>query len=68
VLQEFSTLDRDKPGDPADYMRNVDRLAALFKARNPAVDIRLAATWTRADQTLQIRRSLVRQAGNGDGR
>ncbi|MGH6696016.1 DUF4886 domain-containing protein [Sphingopyxis sp.] len=50
VLQEFSTLDRDKPGDPADYMRNVDRLAALFKARNPAVDIRLAATWTRADQ------------------
>ncbi|MGR4892656.1 DUF4886 domain-containing protein [Sphingopyxis sp. LARHCG72] len=51
VLQEFSTLDRDKPGDPANYMRNVDRLAALFKARNPAVDIRLASTWTRADQT-----------------
>lgn len=50
VLQEFSTLDREKPGDPADYMRNVDRLASLFKARNPAVDIRLAATWTRADQ------------------
>ncbi|MBJ7498729.1 MAG: DUF4886 domain-containing protein [Sphingopyxis sp.] len=51
VLQEFSTLDRAKPGDPTDYMRNIDRLAALFKARNPAVDIRLAATWTRADQT-----------------
>ena len=51
VLQEFSTLDREKPGDPANYMHNVDRLAALFKARNPAVDIRLAATWTRADQT-----------------
>ena len=50
VLQEFSTLDRAKPGDPADYMRNVGRLAALFKARNPAVDIRLAAAWTRADQ------------------
>lgn len=51
VLQEFSTLDRDKPGNPANYMHNVDRLAALFKARNPAVDIRLASTWTRADQT-----------------
>jgi hypothetical protein len=51
VLQEFSTLDRSKPGDPADYRRNVDRLVALFKARNPAVDIRLASTWTRADQT-----------------
>ena len=50
VLQEFSTLDRAKSGDPADYMRNVGRLAALFKARNPAVDIRLAAAWTRADQ------------------
>jgi hypothetical protein len=51
VLQEFSTLDRAKPGDPADYMRNVGRLTALFKARNPAVDIRLASTWTRADET-----------------
>lgn len=51
VLQEFSTLDRDKPGDPANYLRNVGRLVSLFKARNPAVDIRLAATWTRADQT-----------------
>lgn len=50
VLQEFSTLDREKPGDPADYMRNVGRLASLFRARNPAVDIRLAATWSRADQ------------------
>ncbi|AJA08177.1 hypothetical protein SKP52_06260 [Sphingopyxis fribergensis] len=50
VLQEFSTLDRAKPGDPSDYMRNVGRLASLFKARNPAVDIRLAATWSRADQ------------------
>ncbi|WP_247594826.1 DUF4886 domain-containing protein [Sphingopyxis sp. PAMC25046] len=50
VLQEYSTLDRERPGDPADYIRNVGRLAALFKARNPAVDIRLAATWSRADQ------------------
>lgn len=51
VLQELSTLDRARPGDPANYLRDVARLTALFKARNPAVDIRLAATWTRADQT-----------------
>lgn len=51
VLQEFSTLDRKRPGDPADYLANVGRLAALFRARNPAVDIRLVAAWTRADQT-----------------
>ncbi len=53
VLQEFSTLDRDKPGDPGKYMRDVDRLATFFRKRNPAVDIRLASTWTRADQTYQ---------------
>jgi len=51
VLQEYSTLSREKPGDPADYLVNVTRLAKLFTARNPAVDIRLAATWSRADQT-----------------
>src|SRR3546814_19813774 len=51
VRQELSTLDRAKPGDPTHYLRDVERLAALFKARNPAVDISLVATWTRADQT-----------------
>lgn len=51
VLQEFSTLDRERPGDAGNYLRDVGRLASLFKARNPAVDIRLASTWTRADQT-----------------
>ncbi len=51
VLQEFSTLNRDRPGDPGNYRRDVDRLTRLFKARNPAVDIRLMASWTRADQT-----------------
>lgn len=51
VLQELSTLDRARPGDPANYLRDVARLSALFKARNPAVDIRLASTWTRADET-----------------
>ena len=53
VLQSFSTLDRDKPGDPtllADYTR---RWADTFAARNPAVDIRMTATWSRADLTFQ---------------
>ena len=51
VLQELSVLNRAKPGDTAHYLRDVARLTSLFKARNPAVDIRLVATWTRADQT-----------------
>jgi hypothetical protein len=51
VLQDLSVLNREKPGDTAHYLRDVARLTSLFKARNPAVDIRLVATWTRADQT-----------------
>jgi len=50
VLQELSVLNRDKPGDTAHYLRDVARLTSLFRARNPAVDIRLVAAWTRADQ------------------
>lgn len=51
VLQSFSTLDKASPGDPAlltDYTR---RLAETLHGRNPAVDIRLNATWSRADLT-----------------
>lgn len=51
VLQELSTLDRARPGDPTSYFRDVARLSSLFNARNPAVEIQLMATWTRADQT-----------------
>lgn len=53
VLQELSTLDRARPGDPGKYLSDVARLSALFTAQNPAVDIRLASTWTRADETYQ---------------
>uniref|UniRef100_UPI0035CC8AC1 DUF4886 domain-containing protein n=1 Tax=uncultured Sphingomonas sp. TaxID=158754 RepID=UPI0035CC8AC1 len=51
VLQELSTLDRDRPGDASGYLRDVPRLASLFRGYNPAVQIELMATWTRADET-----------------
>lgn len=51
VLQELSTFTRARPGDPTDYYRDVSRLTSMLKARNPVVDVRLMATWTRADQT-----------------
>ncbi|WP_426261368.1 PEP-CTERM sorting domain-containing protein [Sphingomonas sp. DC1100-1] len=51
VLQEYSTLDRDRPGDPAAYIRAVGLLGTLFRARNPAVRVHLTATWSRADLT-----------------
>ena len=53
VLQELSTLDRDRPGDPTAYIADVGRLTRLFKARNPSVAVQLMATWTRADETYQ---------------
>ncbi|EZP55574.1 hypothetical protein BW41_01027 [Sphingomonas sp. RIT328] len=51
VLQEYSTLDRERPGDPARYIRSVGALTDLFRGRNPAVRVNLMATWSRADQT-----------------
>lgn len=53
VLQELSTLDRARPGDPTNYIRDVGRLTQLLRARNPRVQIWLNATWTRADETYQ---------------
>ncbi len=51
VLQSFSTLDKDKPGDPTLLVKYTGLLAAVLTARNPSVDIRLAATWARPDLT-----------------
>jgi hypothetical protein len=51
VLQGFSTLDPRRPGDPTRHVAAARDLAALFRARNPAVVVDLVATWTRADLT-----------------
>src|SRR5262245_40662323 len=51
VLQGYSTLDADAPGDAAKIIEYSDRLAQRLHAENPEVDVRLLATWSRADQT-----------------
>ena len=51
VLQSFSTLSAEAPGDPTGLVRSVGVLAKMFHDRNPAVDIQLDATWSRADLT-----------------
>jgi hypothetical protein len=51
VLQEYSTLDPDHPGNPAKLLSASAKLAAMFRARNPGVQIFLTATWSRPDQT-----------------
>ena len=51
VLQEYSTLDPDRPGDPADLVRYSASLARMLRARNPKAHIGLVATWSRPDLT-----------------
>jgi hypothetical protein len=51
VVQGYSTLDADSPGDGGKIIDYSARLARLFHAANPQVDVRLLATWSRADQT-----------------
>jgi hypothetical protein len=53
VMQGYSTLDPRKPGDAAAVTAAVRQLAAFLRSKNPAVDIRLMATWSRADQTYE---------------
>jgi hypothetical protein len=51
LLQSYSTLDATRPGDPATLIKYSGLLAKAFHDRNPKVDVRLVATWSRADQT-----------------
>jgi len=51
VMQEYSTLDPAAPGNPANTVLYTGRLAGLFVARNPKVEVSLTATWSRPDQT-----------------
>lgn len=51
VMQQYSVLDPDNPGDPATTIRDVGRLDRMFAARNPKVEISLTSTWSRPDQT-----------------
>jgi hypothetical protein len=51
ILQEYSTLDPDRPGDSTNLLSASARLAEMFRARNARVRIGLVATWSRPDQT-----------------
>lgn len=51
VLQQYSTLDPERPGDPTSLIRSSVKLAKMLRARNPKVKMALVATWSRPDQT-----------------
>ncbi len=50
VMHSYSTLDEHKPGDPTLLLQTIKQMTALLRSKNPAADIRLLATWPRADQ------------------
>jgi len=51
VMHGYSTLDAQTPGDAGKIIDYSAKLAELFHTANPQVDVRLVATWSRADQT-----------------
>lgn len=51
VLQSYSTLDRERPGNSDLLVSSVGRIVAELRRRSPAVKVALVATWSRADLT-----------------
>lgn len=51
VMHGYSTLDADKPRDPAKLVATTKQMADVLRSLNPQVQIYLMATWSRADQT-----------------
>src|SRR6185436_13311123 len=51
VMHGYSTLDAEKPGDPAKLVETAKRMADALRGPNPSAEIHLTATWSRADQT-----------------
>lgn len=51
VMHGYSTLDADKPRDPAKLIATTREMTTFLRSANSAVDVFLMATWSRADQT-----------------
>ncbi len=52
VMLGQSMLDNTKPGDATKLVHAAKQISELFGSHNPRVDLRLVATWSRADQTV----------------
>ena len=53
LLQSYSTLDANHPGDGALLADSVKQMTERVRKANPGVNVKLVATWSRADQTYQ---------------
>jgi hypothetical protein len=50
VAHGYSTLDQEKPSDPAKLIATSKELAELMRSKNPKVELFLTSTWSRPDQ------------------
>jgi hypothetical protein len=53
VMHGFSTLDSNKPGDPALLVETTVKMSTFLQKLNPKVQVFLTATWSRADLVYQ---------------
>ena len=53
VMHGYSTMDKNKPGNPSAMAISAKEIATLLRSQNPDVAIYLVATWARADQVYQ---------------
>lgn len=51
VMHGYSTLDKDRPGNPALLVTSAKQMTDMFRAKNAKSEVWLTATWSRADQT-----------------
>src|SRR6185369_13534619 len=55
VMHGYSTLDAEKPRDPAKLVATSKQMADVLRARNPKVALYLMSTWSRADETYRAK-------------
>ena len=51
VMHGYSTLDAEDPGNPDKLVDTVANMTEFLRSKNPAVEVYLTSTWSRADQT-----------------
>lgn len=61
VAHGYSTLDAEKPRDPAKLVATAKQMADFLRSRNPKVDLYLMSTWSRADQVYPAKGAWVGQ-------
>jgi hypothetical protein len=56
VMHGYSTLDSNKPGDPAMLVETTAKMSNFLQGLNPNVEVFLTSTWSRADLIYQANR------------